>query len=143
MSRSLFALLVFLVVPPGVASAQEEEAEEAEDSCKRWSAEVQSSEGYGLRVYVFLGERVPSRVYERQRGRLRGAMLGNVPAHNNTTVILPPDRTMIWIEPVDSRFDEQGLGWTESSAIVASPERQTRLRNLRIRTNFTCLDEPG
>ena len=49
---------------------------------------------------------------------------------------------LVWIEPVDARFAEQGLGWTESSALVASPQRQTRMRNLRIRTDFRCLDEP-
>ena len=34
-------------------------------------------------------------------------------------------------------------GWSESVAIVDSPERRTRLRQVRIRTEFTCLDEPG
>ena len=142
MRRSRFATLIFLVVLaalPGVVSAQEEEAE---DSCRRWSAEVQNSESYSLRVFVFLGDRLPTRVYERQRASLRGSMLGNVPSRSRQTVELPPGRTMIWIEPVDAQFAERGLGWTESSALVASPQRQTRMRMLRIRTDFRCLDEP-
>jgi ADP-ribose pyrophosphatase YjhB (NUDIX family) len=131
--------LVVLAALPGVVSAQEEEAE---DACRRWSAEVNNSESYALRVFVFLDDRFPTRVYERQRARLRGSMLTQVPARSRATVELPPGRTMIWIEPVDARFAEQGLGWTESSALVASPQRQTRMRNLRIRTDFRCLDEP-
>ena len=118
------------------AWAQEEESE----ACSRWSVEIRNSERYDLSVYGFRGNRVPPRVYERESGRLRGRFLKRVTARGTETVALPPGQTMIWLEPVDLDHARQNVGWAESSAIVASPKRRTRLTNVRIRTEFICQD---
>jgi hypothetical protein len=138
MRSSFMASLVFSMFLAGAVGAQEES-----DECKRWSVEVQNSEPYDLSVYSFRGERVPSKVYQTERGRLRGRFLKRVTARGNETLELPVGLSLIWIEPVGSEHQLQDRGWGESSAIVASPKRRTRLTQVRIRAEFTCLDEPG
>lgn len=152
MRRSIAAPLVLSLLVVGVARGQEEacracvrSARSPQESgeCKRWSVEVQNSERYDLSVYAFRGQRVPSKVYQTERGRLRGRFLKRVTARSNETIQLPSGESLIWIEPVDALHELQDRGWGESSAIVASPTRRTRLTQVRIRAEFTCLDEPG
>lgn len=138
MRRPFIASVVFSLLLVGAARAQEES-----DECKRWSVEVQNSERYDLSVYAFRGERVPPKVYQTERGRLRGRFLKRVTARSNETIELQAGESLIWIEPVDALHQLQDRGWSESSAIVASPTRRTRLTQVRIRAEFTCLDEGG
>lgn len=135
--RRLFiasAILSFLFV--GAAQAQDP------DECQRWSVEVQNSEIYELNVYAYRGDRVPAKVYQADRARFRGRFLTRVRARSNETIELAPGMTLIWIEPVGSGHVLQNRGWSESSAIVASPTRRTRLTQVRIRPEFTCMDDP-
>lgn len=138
MRRFFVASVVLSMLFASAAWAQEEES----DECKRWSVEVQNSESYDLSVYSFKGNRVPPKVYQRESPRLRGRFLKRVTSRSKETVGLPPGLTMIWLEPVDSQLALGDVGWAESSAIVASPTRRTRITNIRIRTDFTCLDDP-
>lgn len=138
MRRSFIASLVLSLLLVGAARAQEESEE-----CKRWSVEVQNSERYDLSVYTFRGERVPPKVFQTERGRLRGRFLMRVTARSNEAIELPAGVRLIWIEPVDALHELQDRGWAESSAIVASPNRRTRLTQVRIRAEFTCLDQRG
>jgi hypothetical protein len=138
MRRSLIASVLLSLLLVSAAAAQEES-----DECRRWSVEVQNSERYDLSVYSFRGERVPPKVYQSERGRLRGRFLKRVTARSNETLELPAGESLIWIEPVGSEHELRDRGWSESSAIVASPTRRTRLTQVRIRAEYTCLDEPG
>jgi hypothetical protein len=136
MRRSFVASAILSLLLASAAWAQDP------DECQRWSVEVQNSETYDLSVHVFRGDRVPPKVYQTELGRLRGRFLRRVRARSNETLELPAGMSLIWIEPVGSEHALQDKGWSESSAIVASPTRRTRLTQVRIRAEFTCLDDP-
>jgi hypothetical protein len=136
MRRSLLASVVLSLVVAGAARAQDP------DECQRWSVEVSNSETIEISVYAFRGDRVPPRVFQRERSRLRGGFLKRINARGRETIELRPGLSIIWIEPVDAEHARQDLGWSEAAVIVASPTRRTRITNVRIRTEFTCLDDP-
>ncbi len=136
MCRSFIASVILSLLLAGAAWAQDP------DECQRWSVEVQNDERYDVSVYSFRGSRVPPKVYQTERGRLRGRFLKRVTSRSDEVVQLPAGLTMIWMEPVDAEHALRDRGWAESSAIVASPTRRTRLTQVRLRADFTCLDDP-
>lgn len=133
------ALLTVAVA--SVSPARAQEPKKSEDACTRWAIEIRSSEDYRIAVHTFRGDEVPPKVYRTERGRLRGPLLKVLEQRSTTVVELPPGVNKVWIEPYAVGNRDIGLGWSESSAIVASPKRRTRIKDVRIRTRFRCEDE--